>query len=216
MAENDANPGQVAKPVLLAVISDNELWDELSGPLSDSFRVRRETDGLRAIDVLLLLRPAAVLAETGLPGLSGSLLARVINGNRYLTKLPVALILSRDYLIEEFWAKDSGAIATVQKSNALDAIQHIEITLTHTRPIEPEAWLNAEQSIGAEGGPAAGVANELEKQLIGATIISRLGEIEITSDHNGSDSASTIPGFIREALAALSSVFREKYARFQN
>jgi len=205
MSETGKNEGQATKPVLLAVIHDEALWKELSGPLSECFRVRRETDGLRAIDVLFLLRPSGVIAETGLPGLSGSLLARIIKHNRYMTSLPVALILSRDYLIEEFWAKDSGAIATVPRSSAVDAIQHLAITLKHTRQIKAEEWLNAEKSIASEGGPAAGVANELEKQLIGATIISKLGEIEITSDNNGTDAPGTIPGFIRDALSALAS-----------
>ncbi len=197
---------QAGKPVVLAAIHDENLWEELSEGLSENFTVRRETDGLRAIEVMLVLRPAAVIAETGLPSLSGILLARLLGHNRYLSKLPVALILSRDYLIEEFWAKDSGAIVTVPRNNASDAISHILIALPHTKPIIPEQWKNAEFAIEEAGGPAVGVANELEKQLIGANIISKLGEIEIASDTNGSDQAGTIPVFIHKALSALSSV----------
>ncbi len=203
--DNDICPPD-SKPLVLVAINDEKLWEELEEPLTKLFRVRRETDGLRAIDVLLLLRPVAVIAETGLPGLSGILLARLIRHNRYLTKLPVALILSRDYLIEEFWAKDSGAVVTVPRKNATDAVFNIEIALAHRKPIQDIDWDAAEEGISAEGGPAAGVASELEKQLIGANIIAKLGEIEITQEPGGGSSPGTIPAFIRQALAALAAV----------
>jgi len=193
-------------PLVLAAINDEQIWGELAGPLEERFRVRREVDGLRAMDVLLLLKPVAVIAETGLPGLSGILLARLIGHNRYLTHLPVALILSRDYLIEEFWAKDSGAIAAVPRRSAVDAVRGIEIALRRGKPITGKDWDAAEEAIRAHGGPAAGVANELERQLIGASILARLGEIEIASEPGGGESQSTIPSFIREALAALATV----------
>jgi len=193
------------RPLVLAAINDEELWRELSGPMSERFTVRRETDGLRAIDVMMLLRPRAVIAETGLPGLSGILLARLIGHNRYLTKLPVALILSRNYLIEEFWAKDSGAIASVSRDDAIDALRAVEHAISRGTSIADKDWQSAEASIQTHGGPAAGVANELERQLIGASILSRLGEIEIAGEAMG-EQKSTIPNFIREALAALASV----------
>lgn len=199
------NPGSSDRPLVLVAINDEELWRELEGPLGERFTIRRETDGLRAIDVMLVLRPRAVIAETGLPGLSGILLARLIGHNRYLTRLPVALILSRNYLIEEFWAKDSGAIASVPREDATDVIGTIERAIARGTAISEDDWESAEESIRAHGDPAAGVANELERQLIGASILARLGQIEIAGEPD-SEQQSTIPKFIREALAALASV----------
>ncbi len=195
-----------AKPAILAAIHTEELWDELSELLSAHFKVRREKDGLRAMEVLPLLKPVAVIAETDLPGLSGILLARLILHNRYLTDLPVALILSREYLIEEFWARDSGVHVTVPGRNAGDVVNIIKYALVHGKVISDEDWDLAEKALRSHGGPAAGVANELEKQLIGASVLARLGEIDITEKTPEGKSVSTIPGFTRQALAALSSI----------
>ncbi len=206
MSSERRNKTTDGAPLVLVAINDDELWQELSGELEKRFRVRRETDGLRAIDVAMLLRPVAVIAETGLPGLSGILLARLIGHSRHLARLPVALIMSRQYLIEEFWAKGSGAIAAVSRKDAKKAIESIVDALGRTEPIPAEDWDAAEAVIREHGGPAAGVASELENQLIGATILARLGDIEITGAPSGRAAQETIPAFIHQALSALSSV----------
>jgi len=194
------------RPLILAAIHDDDLWKELSGPLHEHFQVRRETDGLRAIDVCLVLQPVGVIAETGLPGLSGILLARLISANRHISRLPVALVMSRDFLIEEFWANDSGAVATVPRAMASDAVHKLHATLPMVAPISGLDWKKAEKLIAEEGGPAAGVANELERQLIGASIIAKLADIETSEDSNADQTLGTIPNFIHKALSELSSV----------
>ena len=202
--QNEITP--TGAPLVLVAVKDEALWLELSAPLEKHFRVRRETDGLRAMDVLTLLRPIAVIAESGLPGLSGILLARLIGHNRFLTCLPVALILSRQYLIEEFWARESGALVVVQRNDARTAVDAILGATKHMKPIPDNDWDQAETNIIAQGGPAAGVASELEGQLIGASILARLGEIEIGVKPGGTQQEGTIPTFIGKALSALSSV----------
>lgn len=204
MPQVNGNNNQNEIPLVLVSIFDDSLWRVISNALKGKFRVRREIDGLRAIDVALLLRPAAIIAETGLPGLSGILLARLIGNNRYLSRLPVALIMSREFLIEDFWAKESGADVIVQKEDAMEAVRKIEFAIVHRVPISDEDWEEAEHTIMAHGGPAAGVANELERQLIGASIIGHLGEIEISSE--GTSIQSAIPTFCGKALGALASV----------
>ncbi len=206
MAAESETSDSDERPLVLAAINDEALWETLAGPLEERFRVRRETSGLRAIDVALLLHPMGVIAESGLPDLSGILLARLIGHNRYLTKLPVALILSRDYLIEEFWAKDSGAVVIVPRKNAIDAVSSLKAAIAKSEPVTEEEWNSAEKNIQAHGSPAAGVANELERQLIGASILARLGEIEVTSEPTTGEQRSTIPSFIHQALDALASV----------
>lgn len=206
MDKKTKNPESGSKPLILAAIHDEELWNELKDPLEKNFRVRRETDGLRAIDVLFLLRPAAVIAESGLPGMSGILLARLIGHNRYLIKFPVVLILSREYLIEEFWAKDSGALDIVQRRDALELIRSLEIAVSPRTAITDDEWNDAEAGIKTQGGPAAGVAAELENQLISASILARLGEIDFAGESKFGDSHNPIPDFIWKALTALSSV----------
>jgi diguanylate cyclase (GGDEF)-like protein len=192
--------------LVLAAINDEELWKEISGPLQERFHVRRETDGLRAIDVLMLLKPVAVIAETGLPGLSGILLARLICHNRHLMQLPVSLIFSREFLIEDFWARESGAVSVTPRKAAMAAVNAIEGAVAKSKPIQDQDWSAAEKTISEQGGPAAAVANELERQLIGASILARLGEIEITAEPEEDDSRDTIPTFIGHALAALASM----------
>ena len=206
MKEKKINSDADAKPLVLAAIHDEELWNELKEPLQKLFRIRRETDGLRAIDVLFLLRPAAVIAESGLPGMSGILLARLIGHNRYLIKLPVVLILSREYLIEEFWAKDSGALDIVQRRDTLELIRTLEIAISPRTAITDEEWDLAEAWIQTRGGPAAGVASELEDQLISASILARLGEIDFAGESKLGDTHNPIPDFIWKALTALSTV----------
>jgi len=193
-------------PLVLAAISDDALWEELSGPLGRHFRVWRESDGLRAIDVCQLLRPAGLIAETELPRLSGILLTRLITANRYINKLPIALIMSRDYLIEEFWASDSGAVATVPRNTASDAIDRLSDAIKYGNLIPDADWAKAEMQIKSEGGPAAGVASELEKQLIGASIIAKLADIESTQGPLDNQTLGIIPSFIHKALSALSTV----------
>lgn len=206
MSHEKENTNGQDRPLILVAIADEEIWERIKAPLMEKFNVRREVDGLRAIDVLMLLRPVAVIAETGLPGLSGTLLCSVIRNNRYLTRLPVTLILSRKYLIEDFWAKESGAVAAVTKGDEIDAVRSIEFTLQKVNPITENEWNSAEKAILEAGGPAAGVASELEKQLIGATIISRLGEIDLDVADAGGDHHSTIPHFIQHSMAALATV----------
>ena len=193
--------------LVLVAVHDKDLWHELEPLLEGRFRVRRETNGLRAIDVMMLLKPAAVIAETGLPGLSGILLARLINHNKYLTPLPVGLIYSRKYLIEEFWASESGAVAVVPRQSPGDVIDAIEVGIAKAKPIDDTEWNLAEQAIDAQGGPAAAVAGELERQLIGASIVARLGEIEIGSSAGRErgprhDSVVYRPGFKRACECA--------------
>ncbi len=206
MKKNSKKSIDGSKPLVLAAINDEDLWNELKGPLEERFRVRRETDGLRAIDVLFLLRPAGVIAESGLPGLSGILLARLIGHNRYTIKLPVALILSREYLIEEFWANDSGAIDILQRRNAVEAVRSLEIAISPRTEISKDDWDRAEIGLRAEGGPVAGVATDLEDQLISASILARLGEIDFAGESKLGSSQNPIPDFIWKALTALSTV----------
>jgi len=192
--------------LVLAAIHDEALWKEISAHLEGRFRVRRETNGLRAIDVMMLLKPAAVIAETGLPDLSGILLARLLGHNRYLMELPVALIFSREFLIEDFWARESGAFSIVARKDALGAVDAIERAIAKSKPIPDEDWEAAERAIAAQGGPAAAVAYELERQLIGASILARLGEIEIATEPVEGETKDAIPLFIGHALAALASM----------
>ncbi|MCX6645661.1 MAG: response regulator, partial [bacterium] len=206
MREKKENSESSSKPLVLAAIHDEDLWNELKDTLQKRFRVRRETDGLRAIDIIFLLRPAAVIAESGLPGMSGILLARLLGHNRYLIKLPVVLILSREYLIEEFWAKDSGALDIVQKRDALELIRSLEIAISPRTAITDEEWDLAEAGIQTQGGPAAGVAAELENQLISASILARLGEIDFAGETKLGESHNPVPEFIWKALTALSTV----------
>ncbi|HEX9744548.1 MAG TPA: diguanylate cyclase [bacterium] len=206
MTDSGKNIAPPDAPLILVAIFDDQIWRVVEGALKGKYRIRREVDGLRAMDTILLLRPSAVISETGLPGLSGILLARLIGYNRHISKLPVALIMSREYLIEEFWAKESGADVIVKKSDAVEAVRRIEYAITNRQTIPDPEWEEAERTIQMLGGPAAGVANELERQLIGASIIGHLGEIEIEAEPQNGSYGSTIPAFIGHALSTLSSV----------
>ena len=206
LTDEKEKSGTDGPPLVLVAINDDDLWQEISTSLERHFKVIRETDGVRAIDVLLLHRPVAVIAETGLPGLSGILLARLIGNNRLLTRLPVALIMSRQYLIEEFWAKESGSIVNVPRDQAGQTVDAILEATRNSAPIPDEVWDQAEKVILAQGGAAVGVAADLESQLIGASILARLGEIEIGAAPDDERNEGTIPTFIGKALSALASV----------
>lgn len=196
----------ISDELILAAISNDSIWEQLSAELGKQYHIRRETNGLRAFDVLMLLRPAAVIAETDLPGLSGVLLARLLGHNRYLSKVPVILILSREFLIEEFWAKESGAITAIPAKSALKAIPILKSTIEQIKPVSDDEWQAAEEMIHSLGGPAAAVANELERQLIGASILTRLAEIDIGRNSEHAEESQGIPLFIGNALGALASV----------
>jgi len=204
-AKESHNLGSRTDRLILVAINDENLWEEVSKRLRGRYQIRRERNGLKAMDVLLLIRPIAVIAETGLPGLSGVLLARLIGHNRHLASLPVALILSREYLIEEFWAKESGAVVIASRKSAYEVVDRLEAAIAKAKPVSEEDWNAAEEAIKAQGGAAAGVAAELERELIGASILARLGEIEIGAEPEG-ETGGSIPTFIGEALGALASV----------
>ena len=140
MTDEKEKSGTDGPPLVLVAINHDDLWQEISTRLERRFEVLRETDGLGAIDALLQHRPVAVIAETGLPGLSGILLARLIGNNRFLTRLPVALIMSRPYLIEEFWAKESGSIANVPRDQAGRTVDAILEATRNSVPIPDEDW----------------------------------------------------------------------------
>jgi signal transduction histidine kinase len=148
------------------IVEDNaQLADFLVGLLSRRYRVRAAADGVEGLELARRAAPDVIVADVGMPRMSGLELCRALQADEALAPVPVLLLTARadaEHQVEGYGAGAVDYLAKPFDPHVLDA----KITaLIHIRDLN--ARLVARERLAAVGEVTVTLAHEINNALSG-------------------------------------------------
>lgn len=113
--EENADPADEQKPLILVIDDDYEVSFYLKSLLSPYYRIRVEQDGTTGYKTLVEIHPDLVLCDVLMPGIDGVQLCRMAKGNLSVCHIPFILLTAKYTVDDQVLGLDSGANAYVIK-----------------------------------------------------------------------------------------------------
>jgi len=110
--------------VTVLVVEDSQTFRERIRELLEGagYRVLAAATGEEALHWAISERPAAILVDSGLPGIDGLTVVRRIREDAILRRTPCLLLTASDDPVEELRALDAGADSFMRKGDGLEVV----------------------------------------------------------------------------------------------
>ncbi|MCD6218568.1 diguanylate cyclase [bacterium] len=185
----------------------------LKNELGKQHNIVEFSDGLKLLQSLHRHKPHLVILESDLATISGFQVAHIMRRHPDLARIPLMMIVSRDYQIGEFWAGEMNLDfcknSTDMEFNEMISIANQLAAKSASDSIDDETWLNIKNELSGYSF-VENYSHLFDQSLIEGSIASRIALLaqEPTDFRKMTRSIMLLLGNILEYSAGAIQIFR--------